>query len=144
MSNAHHFKFSTNWRGQDRLCGQCGNTYGEGRHIEITILEPFTSYVCPSGKGLGHSGIYTGAYNPALRTMRDHLCDCGLRLVEEDTELWKLSWEMQDDDTPWRRIDRVGSRHSTQQQRDGLETLASNGESIRNVRLVRLVEEVAQ
>lgn len=142
--NAHHFEFSTNWRGQHRLCGMCGCTYDEGGHVEIAILRPYTSYVCPSGKGLGHSGIWTGAYIPTLRTMRDHLCDCGLGLVEEDAELWQLSWEMQDDDASWRRIDRVGSRHSTEQQRDGLETLISAGEAIRDVRLVRLVAEVVQ
>ncbi len=142
--NAHHFKFSTNWRGQHRLCGMCSCAYGEGDHVEIAILKPYTSYVCPSGKSLGHSGIWTGAYIPTLRTMRDHLCDCGLELVEEDTELWQLSWEMQDDNASWRRIDRVGSSHSTKQQRDGLETLIAAGEAIRDVRLVRLVAEVVQ
>lgn len=142
--SAHHFKFSTNWRGQDRLCGACGCTYDEGDHAEIAILKPYTRYVCPSGGGLGHSAIWTGAYSPNLRTVRDHLCSCGLELVEEDAELWRLSWEMRIDGASWRRIERVGSRHSTEHQRDGLETLISNGERIRDVQLVRLSAEAGQ
>ena len=136
--NAHHFMFSTNWRGKDRLCGACRCTYDHGDHVEIAILKPYTSYVCPSGKGLGHSSIYTGAYNPTLRTLRDHLCSCGLGFVEEDAELWRLSWEMQDDDAHWQRIERVGSRRSTERQRDGLKTLILDGDHIRDVQLVRL------
>lgn len=134
----HHFMFSTDWRSNDRLCGECHLTYDEGDHIEITVLKPYTSYVCPSGKGLGHSSIWTGAYIPTLRTVRDHLCACGLEFVEEDAELWRLSWEMPADDTNWRRIERVGSRYSTEQQRDGLLALISGGEQIRGVELVRV------
>lgn len=134
----HHFKFSTNWRGLDRLCGECNLTYDAGAHIEIAVLKPYTSYVCPSGEGLGHSSRWTGAYIPTLRTERDHLCACGLALVEEDTELWRLSWEMPAGDANWRRVERIGSRHSTEQQRDGLLALISNGERIRGVELVRI------
>ncbi|NKR30672.1 hypothetical protein GS538_11885 [Rhodococcus hoagii] len=142
--SAHHFEFSRNWNGSERLCGTCNSTYAEGDHIEIAVLKPYTSYVCPSGGGLGHSSVWTGAYLPSLRTVRDHLCSCGLQFVEEDTELWRLSWEMQGDGTNWRRIDRVGSRHSTEHQRDGLEALISDGERIRDVQLVRLSVEAGQ
>lgn len=137
ISEPHYFKFSRHFAGAHRLCGQCEKTYDDGPHIEITTLKPYTSYVCPSGGGLGHSAIRTGAYGPSLRSLTDHLCTCGLEFVEEDHERWLVSWEMQDDDGEWRPVERIGSRHSTESQRDGLLTLPE----IRNVRLIRLVEE---
>lgn len=132
----HYFEFSRNFAGTHRLCGHCAKTYDDGAHIEITTLKSYTSYVCPSGEGLGHSAMYTGAYEPSLRTLSDHLCTCGREFVEEDRERWVISWEMQDDDGQWHPVERIGSRHSTESQRDGLLTLPE----IRNVCLGRLVE----
>lgn len=52
---AHYFVFSRNWSGGGkRRCGECGLPYDDGDHIEITTLKPYTSYVCPTGGGLGH------------------------------------------------------------------------------------------
>lgn len=133
---AHHFAFSTNWSGRDRLCGDCNQSYGDGDHIEITTLKPYTSYVCPTGGGLGHSSRWTGAYRLELRTLHDHLCMCGAELVEEDNERWLLTWEMQ---TPlsddWTPHSVVRSRHAAQAQYDGMLELIGQGEPIRGVTL---------
>lgn len=140
----HYFKFSTNWNSNhERLCGDCHQTYNDGDHIEITTLKPYTSYVCPSGGGLdGHSAISTGEHRPELRTLRDHLCVCGAEFVEEDRETWRLSWEMQAPLGPprWRPVSVVRSRHAAEAQRDGLLQLIEQGEPIRSVELVQLVE----
>lgn len=135
---AHHFVIvGNNFRGGVRMCGQCDLGYDDGDHIEITDLKPYTSYVCPNGGGtLGHSGVWTGAYRADGRSLRDRLCICGAELVEEDTEQWRLSWEMK---TPysddWRPITKVDSKHATHAQRDGLLALIDEGEPIRNVTL---------
>lgn len=134
--SGHYFAFSRNWLGADRLCGECGLTYAAGEHIEITTLKPYTSYVCPDDEGMGHSGIWTGAYLPVNRTLIQHLCICGREFVEEDRETWRLSWEMQREDGTWGPVERIGSRSSTTNQREGLLTLPE----IRNVQLVQLVE----
>ena len=135
----HYFAFSRNWLDGKRLCGECSRTYDGGDHIEVTVLKPYTSYVCPTGGGLGHSGRWTGAYRPELRSLRDKFCMCGAELVEEDAEKWLLSWEMQ---TPfhdeWRPVTKVDSKHATHSQRDGLLDLIDQGEPIRNVSLTRV------
>lgn len=139
---AHHFKFSTVWRGNQRLCGICSLPYDEGNHIEITTLKPYTSYVCPSGGGYGHSGRYTGSHDhPELRTVRDHLCACGAEFVEEDRERWLLSWEMRSpSSSQWHRVETVASRHASEAQQAGLLALVEAGEPIRDVKRVELVE----
>lgn len=132
---AHYFKFSRDFDGIHRLCGECRRTYDDGDHIEITKLKPYTHYVCPSGGGYGHSSIWTGAYLPSLRTTHDHLCACGAEFVKEDIERWVLSWEMQTDDRGWRPVSVTRSRHAAHEQRDGLLELIEQGEQIRNIQL---------
>lgn len=134
----HHFTFSTKWSGHNRLCGTCGQTYGNGLHIEITDLKPYTSYVCPTGGGRGHSSRWTGAYARELRSPRDAFCGCGERLVEEDQEKWLLSWELADE-VGWHRVEVIRSRHGAEQQKVGLEQLIDQGEPIRNVALEQLI-----
>lgn len=137
----HYFEFSTKFDGNGhRRCGACRRTYDDGAHIEITTLKPYTNYVCPSGAGLGHGYVWTGAYRPSLRTLRDHLCICGKEYVEEDREQWQLSWEMQ---TPfgggdWNPVRVVRSRHAAHEQRDGLLHLIASGEPVRNVVLTQV------
>lgn len=136
MNTPHHFKFSRDWLDGKRLCGDCRLPYDEGSHIEITVLKPYTSYVCPTGGGLGHSSRWTGTYRPEGRSLQDKFCSCGVELIEEDTERWRLSWEMVGPyDETWRPIEKVASRHAAHQQRDGLLQLIDQGEPIRNVRL---------
>lgn len=134
---AHYFKFSTNWTANgERRCGDCDQTYEAGQHIEITTLKPFTNYVCPAGGGYGHSGTYTGALIPSLRTLHQHLCICGAEFVEEDTESWTLTWEMKDPwSAEWRNVSKTQSKHAAHAQRAGLLELIERGEAIRNVEL---------
>lgn len=136
--SAHYFTFSRDFQDGRRLCGECRLNYDDGDHIEVTVLKPYTSYVCPSGGGYGHSSTWTGAYRPEGRSLRDKFCACSAEYVEEDTERWRLSWEMvgpHGDD--WRPIEKVDSKHATHLQRDGLLELIGRGEPIRNVALVR-------
>ena len=144
MTEPHYFVFSRDFDGQDRICGDCRSTYDRGDHILIDKLKPYTKYVCPesSGRtgGLGHSGTWTGAYTPVQRTLRDHLCICGLELVEEDNEQWRLTWEMvtpPSDD--WHPVTVVRSKHTALSQQAGLLELIDQGEPIRNV----VLEQVA-
>lgn len=142
---AHHFAFSTNWRDGERLCRDCRYTYADGDHIEINTLQPRTHYVCPTGGGMGHSSIYTGDshLHPELRTPTEHLCMCGAEFVIEDTETWRLSWEMQEPPgTPWHKVAVIQSRHATELQRQGLLALAMEGELIRSVEITQLVEVI--
>lgn len=136
----HYFEFSRVFVDGRRLCGACRRNYDDGDHIEVAVLKPYTSYVCPEGAGqLGHSGRWTGAYIPELRSLRDKFCICGAELVEEDSEQWLLSWEMRtpfNDD--WRPVTKVDSRHATHSQRTGLLELVDQGEPIRNVTLTRV------
>ena len=136
---AHYFEFSTNWLGTDRLCKACGLTYETGDHIEITTLKPMTNYVCPTGGGYGHKSIYTGAYRPTLRTLRDHICICGAEMVEEDKERWLVTFEL-DQGSVWHPVETVHSKHAAQQQHEGLLAAIKQGEPIRNVTLRQLVE----
>ena len=139
----HHFAFSTRFDGNDRRrCGSCSLTYDDGEHIEITILKPYTSYVCPTGGGLGHSSVWTGAYRPEGRSLRDGHCSCGAEYVEEDRELWQLSFEIQrPGDNHWTPVSTTKSKHAAQLQRAGLLELIGQGEPIRNVELVKLVAQ---
>lgn len=139
--SAHYFAFSRDFDGPDRICGECRSTYDQGDHILIDRLKPYTNYVCPSGGGYGHSGIYTGAYRPVGRTLRDHVCICGAEFVEEDKETWRLTWEMRTPFEPeWHTQSVVRSKHGAHEQRDGLLQLIEQGEPIRHVRLVRVAE----
>lgn len=138
---AHHFVIvGNNFRNGVRMCGECDLGYDDGDHIEITDLKPYTSYVCPVGGGsLGHSSRWTGAYLPDGRQVRDKFCICGELLVEEDGELWRLSWEMVSPlSDGWHPVSKVASRHETHAQRQGLLELAEQGEPIRDVRLERV------
>jgi hypothetical protein len=137
-TTAHVFTFSRDWSGGKRLCGECRLTYDEGNHIHVAVLEPYTSYVCPNGSGSGHSSVWSGSQNtPELRRLTDNLCTCGAIYVKEDDEKWLLSWEMKDPITgQWRPVERVDTKHSTHEQRDGLLTLP---DEIRNVQLRQLV-----
>lgn len=133
-SEAHYFKFSTNWSSGQRLCGDCNLSYDAGQHIEITTLKPFTNYVCPTGGGYGHSSTYTGALIPSLRTLHQHLCICGNEFVVEDNESWTLTWEMKDPwSDEWRTVSNTQSKHAAHAQRDGLLELIERGEDVRNV-----------
>lgn len=136
MNEPHVFTFSRNWSGGKRLCGKCNQTYETGDHIHVAVLKPYTSYVCPKGGGYGHSSVWSGSQDvPELRKPTDNLCVCGETFVEEDAEQWLLSWEMKDPITRrWRPVKRIGSRHSTHEQRDGLLTMP---DEIRNVELER-------
>lgn len=140
--SAHYFTFSRDFVDGRRLCGDCRLNYDAGEHIEITVLEPYTSYVCPENRGqLGHSGRWTGAYLPELRRLSDGQCICGATLVKEDQETWRLSWEMQHPPgTPWHTVSKVQSRHGAETQRAGLLELIEQGEPIRNVQLTQLRE----
>lgn len=136
----HYFKFSTNWNhNRKRLCGDCNRTYNDGNHTEVTVLKPFTNYLCETGGGYGHKSTYTGAYLHELRSPTDDVCICGQLLVEEDNEQWKLSWEMR---TPysqeWLRTEVVRTRFAATSQRDGLLALAASGEDVRNVQMQRI------
>jgi hypothetical protein len=143
--SAHYFKFSRDFDGPDRICGECQLTYDRGEHVLIDRLKPYTNYVCPTGGGLGHSGISTGAYRPVNRALSDHRCVCGVEFVEEDKETWRLSWEMQTPLSPdWTRQSVVRSKHAAQQQHAGLIDLRNQGEPIRNVTLVQVVEVQVQ
>lgn len=132
----HYFVIvGNNFRGGVRMCGECDRGYDDGDHIEITDLKPYTSYVCPSGGGLGHSSRWTGAYHKDGRQLRLKFCICGAELVAEDAETWRLSWEMGTDYGEWRPVAREGSKHSTHLQHGGLLDLIAQGEPIRNVKL---------
>ena len=136
----HYFKFSRNWLGTERLCGECSLPYDDGNHIEINRLKVRTSYVCPDGGGLGHKSIYTGAYHLELRSLTDHICTCGLELVEEDAETWRLTFEVRTPNDPeWHTVSHVQSKHAAHQQHEGLLALIAQGEPIRNVELAQLV-----
>ena len=136
---SHYFKFSINWRAGKRLCGECGMTYSAGSHILIDKLKPYTSYVCPSGGGTGHSSRYTGAYDMGeLRSPTDHVCICGLDLVEEDNESWLLSYETRPaTGQKWQPVSITRSKHAAHQQLEGLLALIDQGEQIRSVSLRR-------
>lgn len=137
--SAHYFVFSRDFANGKRLCGECRRNYDDGDHIEITTLKPYTSYVCPSGGFHGHGSIWTGALIPSNRTLTQHLCLCGLEYVEEDTETWQLTWEMQNPPgSDWRPRRVIRTRHAAAQQQEGLVELARQGEPIRNIELVRL------
>lgn len=61
-------------------------------------LKPFTSYVCPLGSGkIGHSGMYTGSYEPRLRRETDGICICGEPMIPElsmrDGLIYRLEFE---------------------------------------------------
>ncbi|KLI05809.1 hypothetical protein ABW05_24545 [Mycolicibacterium senegalense] len=59
-------------------------------------------------------------------------------MVKEDAEVWRLSFDMKDAQTgAWCPVERLGTKHSTHQQRDGLLTMPDD---IANVQLVRLGE----
>lgn len=134
--DAHEFVFSTKWHAGKRLCGQCHLDYEQGNHIEVRVLEPYTSYVCPTGGGHGHSSRWSGSQGvPELRRSTDNLCICGETFVKEDDELWNLSWEYVDLWTgDWKPCSRTGSRYSTHEQHRGL---LSMPEEIRNIKLVK-------
>jgi hypothetical protein len=141
---AHYFVFTTNWRNGQRLCGECNLTDVEGDHpdpwVDMGIKER-THYVCPTGGGLGHSSRYTGSPPLSLRDVKGAFCCCGERLVEEDHETWRLSWEVQTWlDPAWHTTTVIRSRHAAEAQRTGLLTLIEQGEPIRNVVLTQLVE----
>ena len=132
----HYFKFKTHLGPGKRPCGECGLPYDEAEHIEINLLQPYKHYVCPNAGGEGHLSRYTGAYPHEMRKLTDDVCICGTKLIEEDTERWRVSWEMQAPvGTPWRPVDAVSSKHAAKQQYDGLLELISQGELIRKVRL---------
>jgi hypothetical protein len=102
-------------------------------------LKPYTRYICPDDTGQGHSTLYTGALNPAVRMTRDGYCTCGERQVEEvdDGTRWRLSWEM-DTGAGWHPVVKeTSSERDARSQAEGLERLAAEGELIRNVRLER-------
>ena len=104
------------------------------------MLKPYTSYVCPNDDdGRGHSSVWSGAQNvPELRGPDDDHCSCGAQYVEEDREVWRLSFDMIDPWTgDWKPVKRDGTRHSTHQQRDGL---LSMPDEIRNVKLRKIGE----
>lgn len=133
----HYFKFSTNWQDGKRLCGECSNKYLDGEHIEVNLLKPYTSYVCPdAGDGRDvHSSVWSGAQDvPELRTPTGDKCSCGQTLIEEDSEKWTVSWEMLQGDS-WRPVSATRSKHAATQQHRGLLALIEQGEAIRNVRL---------
>lgn len=138
--SAHYFVFSRDFNGPDRICAECCQTYDVGDHLLIDTLKPRTHYVCPESSDRtgahGHSSIYTGAYRPVMRTLRDHLCTCGRELVEEDTEQWRLTFEAQTPlDPEWHKVTVVQSRHAALEQQAGLLQLIDQGEPIRNVAL---------
>lgn len=139
---AHIFKFSRNWRDGKRLCGECHQTYDAGDHEHIAALKPYTSYVCPNdGDGGPHSSVWSGAQNvPELRGPNDAYCRCcGAQYVEEDREVWRLSWEYVSPWTgDWTPCERLGTNHSTEQQCAGL---LSMPDEIRNVQRKRLHDE---
>lgn len=100
-------------------------------------MKAFTKYVCPAAEdgALGHRSYWTGAYlHPRPN---DGKCVCGRTLVEEDTERWELSWEINYYGR-WCPISVIQSRQATFQQRDGLRELERKGDAIRNVRCRRL------
>jgi hypothetical protein len=142
-SNAHVFAFSRNWSGGKRLCGTCNLNYDDGDHIHVAVLEPYTSYVCPNDSGRGHSSMWSGSQKtPELRRPTDILCTCGATYVKEDDEKWLLSWDMKDAHTgDWRPVERIGTKHATHEQRDGLLTMP---DEIANVQLVQLVRASAE
>lgn len=138
--SAHDFQFSRDFVDGRRLCGECRMNYDDGDHTLIEVLKPYTKYVCPESSGrtgmLGHSGTWTGAYLPEMRRRRDDKCSCGATFVEEDTEQWRLSWEMVSPFTgEWKPVTKVQSKHGALSQQVGLLELIDQGEPIRNVRL---------
>lgn len=138
-NEAHYFKFSTNWQAGKRLCGSCKMTYDHGKHLEVNNLKPFTNYVCSTGGGYGHSGVWTGdrSRHPELNSPRDAYCICGEKLVEVDKEEWKLSWEMIDPFTGgWKKVKVIRNRHDSHRQHEGLQQLLATGE-VRNIKLKR-------
>jgi len=139
MMAAHVFKYSRDFQGGKRICGECRRTYDQGEHQHVAVLKPYTSYICPNDTGLGHSAVWSGAQNvPELRTPTDDRCICGAQFVEEDREVWRLSWEYVSPWTgDWTPTQRDGSKHSTRQQRDGLRTMPAE---VRNVRLRKIGE----
>lgn len=131
----------------------------------IEPLKPYTKYDCPRGVGLGHSGLYTGAY---LRPRpKDGVCICGERMVAEDDtkdgHVYRLEWESADPDLvdemerregrdvwprlteheweslPWHPVSREADTplHITEQCRNLSTWAESHEQPIRNVRLLR-------
>lgn len=141
-TDQHDFVFSRDFVDGRRICGQCRLNFDQGNHNLIEVLKPYTRYVCPESSGgmLGHSGIWTGAYQPEGRRRSDNKCACGATLVEEDTEQWRLSWEKVSPFTgEWRPVTNVQSKHAALSQQAGLLDLIDQGEPIRNV----VLEQVA-
>lgn len=134
---AHVYAFSRDWRAGKRLCGECHLTYDEGEHLHVAVLKPFTSYVCPNGSGRGHSSMWSGAQNvPELRRPNDDRCVCGAQFVEEDAEVWRISFEVLSPYSgDWAPVERLGTKRSTHEQRDGLLTMP---DEVRNVQLARV------
>ncbi len=128
------------------------------------VLKPHTLYICPTGNGnLGHSSIWTGAYNKPGD--RDGTCICGEEMVEEvkDGSRYRLEWESVDPwfaseqealfgkyvwastpseawtTFPWHPVSRESeSRSSIEAQYRRLKAWAeSHQQPIRNVRLLR-------
>lgn len=100
-AGAHVFAFSRDWSGGKRLCGECHLTYDDGDHLHVAVLEPFTSYVCPKGRGRGHSSVWSGTQDvPELRSPSDALCSCGATYVKAENppkfagSQFRVSWEM--------------------------------------------------
>lgn len=109
---------------------------------DLLPMKPYTKYVCPNGGGYGHSSLWTGVLNPAVRCRSDGYCGgCGALLVAEvdDGTRWRLTWEM-DSGHGWHPVDKeTSSATEARSQIEGLRELQAAGEPIRNVLLQRAV-----
>lgn len=140
VTEQHDFVFTRDWVDGRRLCGECRLNYDQGSHTLIEVLKPYTRYVCPQSSGrtgvLGHSSRWTGAYLPEMRRRTDGTCTCGATFVEEDKELWRLTFEaITPLDPDWHQVTVIRSKHAALQQQAGLLELIDAGEPIRNVTL---------
>lgn len=108
---------------------------------ELLPLKPHTHYVCPNGGGYGHSQMWTGALNPAVRMRSDGYCLCGALLVEEtdDGIRWRVTFELNTGDG-WHLVTKeTSSERNARDQVAGLREQEATGEPVRSIALARAV-----
>ena len=104
-------------------------------------LKPYTRYICPNDTGRGHSSLWAGALNPAVRSIHDGYCICGAVMVEEvkDGTRWRVEFEADTyDGRGWHRItNETESERDARSQVRGLREQEAQGEPVRFLSLSR-------
>lgn len=109
---------------------------------DVPRLKKFTKYHCPTGGGLGHGSLWTGALGCGQHPTQ-HLCPCGAALVElvEDGYTYRVTWEAL---SPWNDGEWYPSHRDTterasavDQYRQLVEWERTGVEPVRAVRFLR-------